>query len=173
MVELRGLLGPDYYYTRNNGIFSPYAGLGYRYLNDDTSGLISSTGKYGYERESNYYYIPIGADFTIAIKNNWAIGANLEYDLFVIGHQISHLSDVDPSLNDLDNKQNNGYGLRGSVKLIKQTESIDFVFEPFFRYWNIGKSDDANLTDEDVIVGYGYEPKNNSTEYGLKLAAKF
>ncbi|MDD5347739.1 MAG: hypothetical protein PHT59_03905 [Candidatus Omnitrophica bacterium] len=35
-----------------------YTGLGYRYLEDDSGGRASTTGHYGYRRESNYFYSP-------------------------------------------------------------------------------------------------------------------
>jgi len=152
---------------------TPYAGIGHRYLNDDSSGKISSTGAYGYERESNYIYIPIGVEVITPLKNNWSFGAMLEYDVFLWGKQISHLSDVDPGYNDPENRQDKGYGLRGSVELQKKVKKVAFAIEPFIRYWNIKKSDNADITYYGTYVGYGYEPKNNSTEIGVKLSAKF
>jgi len=39
---------------------SPVFGLGYRALRDDSSGMITTTGARGYNRESNYWYSPVG-----------------------------------------------------------------------------------------------------------------
>lgn len=171
MIEVRGLIG-SVFYRRKTAVI-PYLGFGYRYLNDDSGGKISSTGAYGYERESNYYYMPIGANFITDLNQGWFFETTLEYDIFIKGKQISHLSDVTPAYNDLRNRQKNGYGLRGSLRLRKEFGIVDFVLEPFIRYWNIKKSEDAYITYSGVIIGYGYEPKNNSREYGLKLAARF
>ena len=63
--------------------------------------------------------------------------------------------------------------MRGSVKFEKESETLDILIEPFVRYWNIEKSEEENVTYSGVIVGYGYEPKNNSTDVGVKLAVKF
>lgn len=171
MLEARALVGPVFYNEKIATI--PYLGLGYRYLNDDSGGKISSTGAYGYERESNYYYIPIGANLITGLNHGWFLEVNTEFDAFLGGRQISHLSDVAPSYNDLSNDQKDGYGLRGSLKIRKGFETVDFVIEPFIKYWNIKKSEISNLTYNNVIIGYGYEPKNNSTEYGIKLAMRF
>lgn len=172
MWEFRGLAGYDFPILKTS-ILTPYIGFGYRYLNDDTSGMTTSTGALGYERESNYYYSPIGIETITELDNGWSIGTTLEYDYFWKGVQKSHLSDAVASFNDLENDQNKGYGVRGSIKFQKKGEEIDFLIEPFIRYWNIDKSEEQDVTYAGVIVGYGYEPKNNSTEIGIKFAAKF
>jgi hypothetical protein len=171
LLELRGLAGYDFE-VRDNLNLTPYLGIGYRYLNDDSSGKKTSLGALGYERESNYIYIPIGAEITTPLKN-WLVGATLEYDIFIWGKQISHLTDVPGYLDDAENTQKKGYGIKGSVKFQKKGEKLDFVIEPFIRYWNIKKSEETKVRH--IIYGTltGYEPKNSSTEFGIKLAVKF
>lgn len=166
ILEFRGLGGYDFSVFTSSTI-TPYLGFGYRYLNDDLS-----FDPAGYERESNYIYIPIGVEVITPLKNNWSIGAMLEYDYFLLGKQISHLSDVNPGYNDPENRQDKGYGLRGSVELQKKVKKVAFAIEPFIRYWNIKQSDNSDVTYYGTKVGYGYEPKNNSTEIGVKLSAK-
>lgn len=170
-LEFRGLGGYDFsVFTAST--LTPYTGIGYRYLNDDMTG-ITSTGARGYERESNYLYSPIGAEIITPLKNDWSIGATAEYDIFWWGLQKSHLSDTSLALNDIENDQDKGYGIRGSIKLLKKCEKLNFVIEPFIRYWNIKKSKETVITYSGTIIGYGYEPKNNSIEIGCKLAVKF
>mgnify|MGYP000253509764 CR=1 FL=1 len=49
MLETRATLGWDW--TASERIrLTPFTGFGYRYLNDDTSGMSSTTGALGYER---------------------------------------------------------------------------------------------------------------------------
>jgi len=170
--EFRGLGGYDFTASEKL-ILTPYFGIGYRYLNDDTSGKASSTGAAGYERESNYIYSPVGVEGIARFKDGWSLGASVEYDIFWWGRQLSHLSDVNSSYGDVKNDQNKGYGIRGSIKIQKSWEKLDFIFEPFVRYWNIAKSKDSNVTYSGTIVGYGYEPKNNTTEYGIKVGVSF
>ena len=170
--EFRVLGGYDFPILKAS-VITPYIGFGYRYLNDDMSGTVSSTGARGYERESNYFYTPIGIETITELENGWSIGFTLEYDYFWRGKQKSHLSDVVVGVSDLENDQNDGYGCRGSIKLQKKGKNLDFVIEPFLRYWNIKKSEVSAVTYSGVIWGYGWEPKNNSTEIGIKFAAKF
>ena len=68
-----------------------HAGLGYRYLNDDSSAQLG-----GYERESNYLYVPLGARKDVELTSRWDLALTGEFDVLLIGRQISHLSDVDP-----------------------------------------------------------------------------
>lgn len=90
-----------------------------------------------------------------------------------MGIQQSHLNDADPTCSDTENNQNDGYGLRGSIKLQKKTKIIDFLIEPYIKYWNIGKSEESEVTYAGGIVAHGYEPENNSMEIGGKIAVKF
>lgn len=172
MLEFRGLGGYDFALTKEITL-TPFTGFGYRYLNDDTSGKRTSTGAAGYERESNYFYSPIGAEVMATLDQGWLLGMTAEYDIFWHGTQKSHLSDAVAGLSDVDNAQREGYGCRGSFKVEKKTEKLNYLVEPYIRYWRIQKSDNANVSYAGVIVGYGFEPKNTSTEYGVKLAVSY
>lgn len=172
ILELRGLGGYDFPVSETS-FLTPYAGIGYRYLNDDMSGKVFSTGARGYERESNYIYSPIGVKFIADLKNGWSTGATAEYDIFWWGKQISHFSDVDPGLNDPKNRQTSGYGLRGSIELQKKLQRVTFAIEPFIRYWNIEESRHEDLTWYGIKIGEAGEPKNHSTEYGINLIVRF
>ncbi|MFC1631767.1 outer membrane beta-barrel protein [Candidatus Omnitrophota bacterium] len=172
MLEFRGLGGRSFSLF-DTFMCTPYFGFGYRYLLDDLDGLTSSTGALGYERESNYYYSPVGLELLTKLQPGWFWGLTLEYDHFWMGEQESHLSDVNTAFDDLKNDQNTGYGLRLSTKLEGRTEAIDFIFEPFIKYWRIAESEKEAVSYAGVIWGLGYEPKNNSTEIGGKIGIRF
>ncbi len=171
VLELRVLGGYDFRFFERVTM-TPYIGVGYRYLNDDSSGRRTSTGHYGYERESNYYYSPIGVETTTELRSGWILGIILEYDYFWKGKQISHLSDV-PGYSDVENDQNEGYGFRGSMRFQLAGECIDFAIEPFIRYWDIDESEWKIVTHGANPYGYGYEPENESTEVGLNITIRF
>ena len=170
--EFRGLVGWDWSWEEGKTL-TPYIGIGYRYLLDDLGGLTTSTGARGYDRESEYFYSPIGVETIFDLNNGWLGGVTIEYDYFWKGQQTSHYSQVNLGYNDLENDQNDGYGVRGSIKFIKEGETVDILIEPFIRYWDIDQSENANITYTGVVVGYGYEPENNSTESGVKIAVRF
>lgn len=149
-LEFRLLLGPEF--PKEKSMNTLYAGIGYRYLYDD----------FQYARESNYLYIPIGLKTIGNLKNRWSFEATAEFDIFLLGQQNSHLSDI--GFVDIENEQDSGYGLRGSVRFQKHGEKTDFIIEPFIRYWNIDKSD---------VVLETYEPENETLEYGIQLIWRF
>ena len=176
IFEFRFMGGKDYPLS-GGGSITPYIGFGYRYLNDDMSGRTSSVGNItyvGYERESTYYYIPIGMEILSQQRSNWTIGAMLEYDYFWDGEQKSHLSDTGLGYNDVENDQDDGYVLRGSVKFLKESGAGRLIkIEPFVRYWKIKRSDLVIVTKYGTPVEIGYEPKNKSTEIGINLSLTF
>ncbi len=169
MMEARMTVGYDFPLPSGVSFVTTYFGFGYRYLNDDSAGMVSSAGKRGYERESNYYYSPIGISTYSKVGDGWAYGVTVEYDIFWGGKQKSHLSAVGPTYDDIENDQEYGDGFRASIKIEKQLKYMSFFIESFFRYWSIKESD--VVTDS---MGRSWiEPDNNSTELGLSLALSF
>jgi hypothetical protein len=158
--EIRGLFGYDF--KSDNARTTPYTGFGYRYLNDDSSGDPA-----GYERESNYFYIPAGVDVLLLSKEQWSLGGIVEFDFLAYGEQKSHLEDVEglESLGVVKNKQHSGWGLRASVRLQERKPGVNFGVEPFVRYWDIRNS----KVSDDVFI----EPENRSIETGIRLVWTF
>jgi len=154
-------------------LLTPFFGVGYRYLNDNSSGRTSSTGAVGYKRESNYLYSPLGVSYDVPLRGRWRMGLSAEYDIFWKGTQKSHLEDANPSFNRLSNDQTRGYGARGSVKFQRTGGWIDWAIEPYLRWWNIQNSKSANITTSGVIIGTGYEPRNETLEVGGNVSARF
>lgn len=169
--ELRCLLGYDFIIDPTFYI-TPYIGLGYRFLRDDSSGMITTTGARGYNRESNYWYSPVGIALIKILPEGWTISAEAEFDYLWFGKQKSYLSDASALLPDIENDQDQGYGLRGSIRIEKKFVYTSFFVEPFVRYWHISRSDDTIVAGSGLFV-YGYEPKNNTTEIGAMVGLKF
>jgi hypothetical protein len=141
-------------------ITGAYVGLGYRYLNDDSSDQAG-----GYERESNYVYIPVGVRKDFYLADRWNLGVTGEFDMLLFGRQISHLDDANPNLPEVRNWQWPGFGAGLFLDLLYKGEGFDVGVGPFLRYWWVDESDVSN-------DGY-YEPKNNTVEYGLSLIVQF
>ena len=158
--EIRLLMGPDF--PGATTMLTPFGGIAYRYLNDNSSSHVS-----GYERESNYLYVPLGLEMITQLDDGWSYGAAVEFDLFLWGKQTSHLSDVGAS--DVSNRQEKGYGVRASVKLQKKTNRIDFIIEPFIRYWNIADSEIETVSGLGAVL----EPENQTVEAGIRLILAF
>jgi hypothetical protein len=151
--EARVLIGMDFG-VRGGAKLMPYSGLGYRYLYNDLRGR-SSTGHFGYRRESNYFYLPLG----LAARANSLVGT-IEVDYLLRGRQTSYLSDGGFGDPDAVNRQDNGYGLRGSLMV----EAGRVAFGPWFQTWRI--------QDSDLAFG-GYETRNRTSEVGLELRYRY
>lgn len=169
--ELRGIAGYGHL-VNERFLLTGYGGFGFRYLNNDSGGRQTTTGAYGYERVSNYFYLPIGVETFHQITPHWNIAADLEWDIFLYGEQTSYLSDVTSGYPDLENNQDRGYGIRGSTRIIKEGEQVNLFFEPFFRYWRIHDSEVTRAVGNTYVVS-GLEPDNNTTEYGVKFGLQY
>jgi len=173
IFEIRGKVGYDLAVGDTTRV-TPYIGLGYRFLRDELGGKVSTTGALGYDRESRYLYLPLGVETLTSLNNDWFVGLTFEFDIFLDGTQESELGDAIAGLDTLENDQNDGYGLRGSVKLVKASEKYDFFVEPFIRYWNIDRSDVKAVTFSGTPIGViGFEPDNESTEFGARVGVHF
>jgi len=193
-TEIRGLICYEILFSDRTTLM-PYSGFGYRSLTDDNRGRYSSTGNWGYLRESKYFYIPFGIELSHNLKERWVLRLKGEYDLFLEGKQESHMEDGGATmlsasdgkyyvLDTLKNSQEMGVGIRGSIRLEKESNRFDFFIEPYARYWHIKESDHVQLTSEGgTILWYldsgltipdtAYEPDNNTLEYGLLIGLNF
>ena len=154
------------YYKILGEIYTPlyksvYAGLGYRRLFDNLGPGNTSTGAGGYDRLSQYFYVPVG----VITKFSTGDSFKTQYNWFLRGKQISYLTQVSGYGNDPENTQKSGYGL-------------DFAYTPakggwelYFRYWRIKDSDSVNIyRTNGTLYGTGTEPLNNTKELGVRFA---
>jgi hypothetical protein len=167
--DVRGLIGKDFNVA--SFIVAPYIGLGYRYLFDDARGT-TSTGATGYRRESHYVYIPMGFIHKMHLTDSARLETAIEYDRFIVGRQVSHLSDSTSGQQyyseDAHNNQNGGYGFR--ISSMYKTDT--WAFGPYLTYWDIDRS---NIIEIRGSAGRYFvnEPENQTTEIGIKVSYQF
>jgi hypothetical protein len=167
--DLRGLAGRDL--PLGGWVASPYIGIGYRLLFDEAGGRNSTTGAAGYDRLSQYLYIPFGVRLGIR-AGDWVLRPSAEYDLFIHGIQTSYISEVGFD-DDPVNRQTHGYGVRAAFLAETRTEWGEIAFGPFFRYWNVGRSQSATLSLGGTPAFTVFEPANNTVEAGATLRWRF
>jgi hypothetical protein len=173
--EARALIG----YDTNMRSFdlSMFTGFGYRYLDDNTTGL-TSTGAAGYNRQSQYFYIPVGIIHRMHLASpSDRLTSTFEFDYLVYGHEKSSLSDLVggqgiTQFDDANSSQRHGYALRVS----SMYETRHWSIGPYFTYWSVHQSSVSTLN----IVQDGFhfteqvvEPRNNTIEAGIRAAVRF
>ncbi len=165
--DTRGILGYVLFDDGKTKVL-PYTGFAYRFLQDDSENMLTSTNQLGYLRESNYYYSPIGIRMTVNLNNGWRMHPEIEYDLFWSGKQESYLGYVS-GYEDIENDQEDGYGYRLSLAFSKQFQNITYSFKAFYRYWDI---DDSDITTDSWGRSW-IEPDNETSEYGINVSIIF
>ncbi len=163
IFELRVLAGRDY--RTGKVVWSPYVGGGFRYLYNDLRG-VTSTGQFGYRRESFYFYVPLGVTLRLPLGGEWVLAPQVEYSGLVRGVQRSFLSDTGiPGLNDVTNYQRDGSGYRAQLMI----EGRRWSFGVWTNYWDVEDSD----VQATGVGLYGMEPANWTRESGVELRYRF
>lgn len=152
-----------------------FAGLGSRALRDGSGGREASNGALGYDREIDYGYVPLGLAARVPVSPRSAVRLGAQYNYVVGGESRAHFSDLDPQLPDIKLDLDGGHGLEASAAFETRMGSRALSFGPFVRHWKIGRSDSFIVTDPDdpgeaIEI---YEPKNSTTELGLRLTFAF
>ena len=164
-------IGADWGYR--SGIISPYIGLGYRFLSETGGGLRTSTGAVMYDRQSTYFYIPVGLKQRSLSAGGGVLESTFELDYLVSGNQFSGLSVMNnfsySNSSDVNNRQTSGYGLNASVMYKRQD---GWSLGPYWKYWNISKSDLGTWTYTSGSTSV-YEPANTTEEFGFKALYQF
>ena len=151
-------------YPRGVNDLQTYIGLGYRDLLDDSGFKRSSTNHIGYDRLSQYYYLPIGGIWYINDKYS----LKSQYNHFLEGKQTSFLNEVLPNTYSVNpiNTQRLGYGIDLTLRAKLNSKWSTYGF---FRYWNI---EDSDLTSCSPLI-YCMEPKNQTHEIGAGISYDF
>ena len=181
-VEARGLLGKDF--MRGTWTFSPYTGLGFRYL------LNGTTGAAGF-RTDKYLYPPFGLAARTTVASHLLI-FTVEYDHLIHGWQTTRNSllgggnvPATPTapaftidgIADVSFTQHSGWSARASAKYqVTNRWSV----EPFYVHWSVNASPSSDETVTFTVnrvtareqLGF-YEPFNTTDEFGAKLGFRF
>jgi len=134
----------------------PFSGLAYRYLINRLDELAG-----GYKREQSYYYLPLGVEASIPwpYDKRFRLGARTELDILLHGKHTTGPPDPQTFT------QSSGWGFQFAPGArYDLTKELAVTAELYFRYWKIATSTESG--------GY-VEPRNATSEYGVKLGVAF
>lgn len=140
-------------------------GYGFRYLDNDASVRVTSSGYSGYERENYLHYLPFGMKYHLQLHQKYFSSMQLraKYYLLLDGKQISHISRFGYD-SDITNKQNSGYGFDASVRLYASDRK--WFYGARYQYWKIDASDTVNVPYNGSTIS-ATEPANTTTVAGV------
>lgn len=154
---------------------TPFVGLGARLLTDENGGRETGSGLLAYDRNVSYSYASAGAaaSFRLAGRTNLILSG--QYNRILNGYVRSDLSQVDVDAPNLTLDLDKGHGLEASAMLHFGVGGSRLGVGPFVRHWKVGQSDTAVFIDpEDPSAGIAFfEPRNRTTELGLRLSWSF
>nr|WP_294867299.1 hypothetical protein [uncultured Pseudogulbenkiania sp.] len=142
-------------------------GLGYRNLTD----RLDQGGPGGYKRVSEYWYATLAFESSFFLGTSyWQATPRVAYNYLLQGKQHSYLSS-----GELLNDQNKGHGFELAMSFsrpINLGARSTLSVTPFFRYWDIKKSESIYTLNGGLIYE-NYEPNNTTKEFGLNLSLGF
>jgi len=150
--------------TESSGSFVPYTGIGWRYFMDQGKGSSTDLGYGGYDRRISQIYMPFGMDYIYKFNKQWSLTVNGEVDPLIHGNVESRLQDY--GVGDMENRQTQGYGLRGGFLVGWTQDRLTYQAGPFVRYWTF---ENSNYTYAPSVGQYFYEPKNTRVQYGAEF----
>jgi hypothetical protein len=167
-------IGRDFMLSGGTSI-TPFVGFASRVLDDNSGGEETEDGLLGYDRQVSYAYVPTGLAVRTPVGGGAALTFSAQYNWLVGGEAESKFSDLDPEALDVKVDLNGGYGLEFSA-IAEIPVGRDAVrFGPFIRHWSIKQSDSFVITnpDDPTEALELFEPKNRTTEIGLRLSFAF
>lgn len=146
------------------GVLSTYAGLGYRYLYNDARGSVKvgKTTYFGYEREQQYTYLPVGVTYRTMMGAK-RLSLNGELGLLLMGSNHSHSDTFSDTF-----KQRSGFEARLAATLSQGSWEVG----PYVHYWRVNDSDMNRVYIGKTLIE-SYEPKNTTVDVGVKVDRRF
>ena len=170
------LLGKSF--SKKKYRITPYAGLGYRYLNNPEN----SSVPYDYSRQVSYLYLPLALEIEKTGSPEYSWGLVGEIDILLHGSAKADISDASDNYNNLEFDQSLGGAVKVAGFYNRQLLGLSVSVKPFIDVWFVDSSDTDVLTYDGTRVlvrsadgSYGdyCEPANVTMTAGLQLDVMF
>lgn len=182
MIEPRVWFGKNLFLGPNVTL-TPYIGFGYRWYYEKLENDLSDdgAGNGGNNRQTQYIYVPVGGNLSVRPADGWQVDFNSEFDPLAWGGVNNYSAAYTLNSNNISTSSNretlrHGYGVRGSIKIVKEYNAINYFIEPYIRYWNINSSKPgttSELVNGAPVAVSTQVGKVTSTEAGARLGVEF
>jgi len=149
----------------SHGTWKGFIGYGYRHLLDASAHSLTNLGATGYDRISQYHYVPVG--FIWDKNERWSIKS--QYNVWIKGKQLSKVQEVLPSTYNVNPKNTQYHGWGVDFTLNRKFYNAKWSSYTFFRYWKVDDSDWVSCASNLVCQ----EPRSTTREIGIGIAYKF
>lgn len=158
------------YRMRENFQLIPYIGYGYRYWRRGSAKITSSFRSY--EEDYAWSYLPVGLRAEYGISSKWSISATAAMNIMFNGRMKARLSQVVAGANDPEFDLGNKVGFYAELPVsYKVARNWAIVATPWYEYSQIGQSNTVNVTQNNSVVGFAFEPASRTHQYGFRLGA--
>ena len=167
--------GKDFRLGAGGTAITPFIGVGSRVLIDESGGRTSNDGLEGYDRELGYAYVPIGVAAGFPVGGATRLTLSGQFNWLFGGHVESKFSELDPDIPDVRLDLDSGHGFEASAMLSAPVGGKAINLGPFVRHWNIDRSKSFVLSDpggSGELIEF-FEPRNRTTELGVRLSLSF
>lgn len=162
-----------YTFQSGNALFSPYAGLGYRYWKRGESKVLNSVA---FVREDYYWlYVPVGLRAVFPVGERMTLEPDAGARLMFHGRMKAYLTDIDPNYGsdpvfDLGNKP--GFFFAAPIRY-RFNRNWSAALTPWYEYSTIGRSGDETVRYGPSSTMSFYEPSSRTHQFGLNIGAGY
>ncbi len=135
-----------------------YTGLGYRFWERDL------LGDGGYREIYHWFYVPIGARYTLPLSSNVDVTLDGTLKIMFAGSMTAYLA-FNP---DFALGSRLGYKIQAPID-IKTGDHITFNIVSWLEYSSIGKSNIVVFREDDGTYGGFQEPNSRTYQYGMNI----
>jgi len=151
---------------------TPFIGYGYRYW---LRGRARNTPTFStFEEEYQWSYLPAGLKADYAINGRWGVAATMAVNFMFNGKMKAKMSQILAGAGDLDLTLGNEPGFYAELPVTcRLTPNWAIVGTPWYEYSQIGRSNSLNITQNNSVVGFAFEPPSRTHQYGFRVGASY
>lgn len=156
----------SYYYTTSSYKYFVYGGLGYRLWQRNIRSTAVATGIF---EEYDWSYLMLGATFPISHSSASKLDFDIQYTKMLGANIFVELSTLGADDVDLALGKENGYRFSFPWQINTDNSSV-WVIEPYYEFWEIGKSEVKPITSGGIPTGFVvWEPRSETSNVGVNF----